>query len=306
MNPLRLYRFLSLCVEEAARSLWYHRRVVTPALAVIAVSLGVLGAFLLVSENLDEVLTSWRQRGQLQIFLEQEASADQRSAIEAVLRGNRAVEGYHYVDSDEAARLFRSDFGELGEVLDLLEQNPLPASYAVTIVPEMRSGRVLELLARQLGQLPGVDGVQYDLQIIGRLELGVRTIRFIGLLLGGTVLVAAVITTANVIRVLVVSRRSEVDTMRLVGTSEAVILGRFLVEGALQGTLAGLVAVIGLYAVWNVGLAWLDRGSLGFLSTLPLSFLGVSLTAALIAGGALTGVIGSWLAFGPGGLRSEV
>lgn len=303
---MRLYRYLSLCVEEAARSMWFHRRVVAPALAVIAVSLTVLGAFLLVSENLDEALTSWRERGQLQIFMSGAAGQDRQQGVEAVLRGSRAVEGYRFVAPEEAAALFRSDFGELGELLDLLEENPLPASYAVTIVPEMRSERVLELLARELGALPGVDGVQYDLQIIGRLELGVRALRLIGLLLGGTVLVAAVITTANVIRVLVVSRRSEVDTMRLVGASEAVILGRFLVEGALQGTLAGVTAVLGLYAVWNVGLAWLDRGSLGFLSVLPLSFLGLPLVAALIVGGAVTGVIGSWLAFGPGGLRVEV
>lgn len=303
---MTLTRFLMLCLEEAFRSLWFHRRVVTPALAVIVVSLAVLGAFLLVSENLDGLLSSWRERGQLQVFLATDAEERGREAIEATLRDSRAVEGFRYIGPDEAVEMFRNDFGELGEVLDLLEENPLPGSYAVTIRAEMRSERVLEVLARDLGEVPGVDGVQYDLQVIRRLELGVRGLRFIGVLLGGTVLFAAVISTANVIRVLVVSRRSEVDTMRLVGASERVILGRFLIEGALQGTLAGLTAVAGLYVAWSLGLAWIDQGRLGFLSLVPIRFLDPTLIAVLVGGGAFAGVAGSWLAFGPGGLRAEL
>ncbi len=303
---MNLAHYLGLCCEEAARSLWFHRNVVAPALLVMIVSLTVLGAFVLVSENLNDLLTSWRERGQLQVFILPEADEADRARIETELRGTLAVEDFHYVSSEEAADLFRADFAELGEVLGLLEDNPLPASYAVTIAPAMRSERVLEQLSGQLADLPMVEGVQYDLQIIGRLEIGVWALRFVGVLLGGTVLMAAVITTANVIRVLVVTRRREVETMRLVGASESIVVGRFLAEGALQGLIAGVVSVVVLYVVYSVGLAYLDRESLGFLAALPLRFLGVAWILSLVIGGTATGVAGSWLAFGPGGVRSEV
>ncbi|HJO03268.1 MAG TPA: permease-like cell division protein FtsX [Acidobacteriota bacterium] len=303
---MNLAHYLGLCCEEAARSLWFHRNVVAPALLVMIVSLTVLGAFVLVSENLNDLLTSWRERGQLQVFILPEADEADRARIETELRGTLAVEDFHYVSSEEAADLFRADFAELGEVLGLLEDNPLPASYAVTIAPAMRSERVLEQLSGQLADLPMVEGVQYDLQIIGRLEIGVWALRFVGVLLGGTVLMAAVITTANVIRVLVVTRRREVETMRLVGASESIVVGRFLAEGALQGLIAGVVSVVVLYVVYSVGLAYLDRESLGFLAELPLRFLGVAWILSLVIGGTATGVAGSWLAFGPGGVRSEV
>lgn len=296
---------MMLCLEEAGRSLWFHRRLVLPALVVMVVSLTVLGAFLLVMENLTGLLDSWRERGQLQIFLRDDFTDTQRRAIEAELRRNQAVEGYRFISPEAAAELFRSDFSELGEMLDLLEDNPLPASLAVTIVPSMRSERVLGVLAADLAEMAGVDGVQYDLQIIRRLELGVRGLRVVGLLLGGSVLLAAVVTTANVIRVLVVSRGHEIDTMRLVGASEVVILGRFLAEGVIQGTVAGCLAVLSLYVAYSLGLAYVDRGSIGFLSALAFGFLRPVSVIALVAGGALTGLLGSWFAFGPGGLRSE-
>jgi cell division transport system permease protein len=297
---------VALCFEEAARSIWHYRRAVFPALAVMVVSLTVLGAFLLVTENVSEVLEDWRERGQLQIFLRADVSEQQRAPIEADLRSRDAVERFQYISPERAAALFRQDFSQLGEILDLLESNPLPPSYAVTVRSEMRSERVLRRMSDEIARHPGVDGVQYDLQVLGRLELGVRALRLIGLLLGGTVLLGAVTTTANVIRVLVVSRATEIDTMRLVGASEVVVVGRFLVEGAMQGMLAGLVALGILFTAFNLGVAYLDPEALGFLSTLPLSFMGTASSLALVAGGTLTGLAGSWMAFGPGGLRASV
>jgi cell division transport system permease protein len=300
-----LYRFLALCGEEAARGIWFHRRIVAPALVVMMVSLVVLGAFMLASDNLNMVLSGWRERGQLQIFLEPETSAAQQQVIERTLSGSAAVEEFRYIGADEAAELFRADFKELGEVLSLLEDNPLPASYAVSIAGPMRSERVLEQLTAEFRSLPGVEGVQYDLQIIGRLELGIRALRLVGVLLGGTVLLAALITTANVIRVMIFARRREIETMRLVGASEAVVMGRFLVEGGLQGLLAGLLALAVLLTAYSFGLAYLDPDSLGFLSVLPLRFLQPAMVGALLASGTITGLLGSWLAFGPGGVRFQ-
>jgi len=301
----KLYRFTVLCVEEAVRGIWFHRRVVAPALVVMVVSLVVLGDFLLASDNLNEVLSGWRERGQLQVFLDAGATGAQRHDIEAALDLAAAVEEFRYIDAEEAAALFRADFAELGDVLSLLEENPLPASYAVTISAQMRSARVLEQLTSELAVLPGVEGAQYDLEIIGRLELGIRALRLVGVLLGGTVLLAALITTANVIRVMVFARRREIETMRLVGASEAVVVGRFLVEGGLQGLMAGSLAVIVLLTAYSFGLAYLDPDSLGFLSILPLRFLRPVMILALLAGGTATGLLGSWLAFGPGGVRFE-
>ena len=49
--------------------------------------------------------------------------------------------------------------------------------------------------------------------------------------------VAAIMTTANGIRVLVIARRREIVVLRLVGATESVVRGRFLAEGVIQGIL---------------------------------------------------------------------
>lgn len=303
---MRLDRYLQLCAEEALRGIWYHRRTAAPAVAIIAVSLTVLGAFLLVSDNLGRLLGRWRERGQVQVFLSEQIEAPDLAELNEELRSHPAVASYDYLSSEEAAERFRADFGGLGEFLDLLDENPLPASFAVTVTQEYRSEMALQGIAETWESLDGVEDVQFDLQIIRRLELGVRVVRLVGWILGATVLAAAVITTANVIRVLVVARRQEIEVMRLVGATEFLVRGRFLFEGLLQGLVGGGVALLVLYAVFRIGMAYLEPGIDGALALLRLRFIGPSPSAALVGGGALAGFLGALLAFGPGsGLRQR-
>ncbi|MFQ5742139.1 MAG: cell division protein FtsX [Acidobacteriota bacterium] len=301
---MRVDRFVRLCLGEAVRGLLGHRRTAAPAVAIIAVSLVVLGGFMLVSENLGSLLVRWRQQGHVQLFLDDGITEGRRDAISAELQGNEAVASYRFVSKEEAAERFRVDFYELGDLLGFLEDNPLPPSFVVTVKPAWRVEEGLLELADKWGALPGVDAVQYDLQIIRRLQVGVNAIRFAGALLGGAVLLAAVITTANVIRVLVVARRREIDVLRFVGATEGLVRGRFLAEGAIQGLLGSVIALVVLYGVYKLGVAYVGAGSDSFLALLPMQFFDLFLFLMLIGIGVAAGVVGAWLAFGPGsGLR---
>ena len=238
---MRLDRYLRLCFAEALRGLIGHRRTAAPAVMIIAVSLVVLGGFLLVSDNLNGLLERWRERGHVQIFLEADLTSSQQEAVAAAIRASPEVESFRFMSAEDAAAQFREDFQELGDLLAFLETNPLPASFVITVAEGSRSEEGLVALAQSWGAMPGVDAAQYDLQVIRRLELGVNGVRFAGAVLGGAVLLAAIITTANVIRVLVVARRREIVVLRLVGATESVVRGRFLAEGAIQGFLGSLL-----------------------------------------------------------------
>lgn len=298
---MRADRYLQLVVAEGLRGLWGHRRTAAPAIAIIAVSLVVLGGFMMVSENLNRVLGRWRERGHVQVFMELDASLSERQGVSERIEGSDAVEDFRYVDAEAAAAQFRRDFAELGDLLAFLEENPLPPSFVVTVRPAWRSEVELGELMQAWSPLPGVEAVQYDLQIIRRLEWGVNGLRFGGGLLGGAVLMAAIITTANVIRVLVMERRREIVVLRLVGATEAVVRGRFLAEGAIQGLLGSVLALTALYGAYKIGVAYIDAGvgPLGML--LPLRFLDVWLFLGLIGGGMSAGLVGAWLAFGSAG-----
>jgi cell division transport system permease protein len=70
--------------------------------------------------------------------------------------------------------------------------------------------------------------------------------RAVTLALSVALLVAAVILIWNTIRTAMVSRRREIEIMKLVGATNWFIRVPFLIEGILQGLLGSLLAWIGL------------------------------------------------------------
>ena len=295
---MRLDRYLRLCFGEALRGLIAQRRTAAPAIMIIAVSLVVLGGFLLVSNNLSGLLERWRERGHVQVFLAADLTAPEQQAVAAAIRRSPEVDSFRFMSADDAAAQFREDFQELGDLLAFLEDNPLPASFVITVHEGSRSEEALVALAQRLGAMAGVDAAQYDLEVIRRLELGVNALRFVGAVLGGAVFLAAIMTTANGIRVLVIARRREIVVLRLVGATESVVRGRFLAEGVIQGFLGSLFALLALYGIYKVGVAFVTASGGPLLSLIDLQFFNVALFAGLIGSGVGAGLLGALLAFG--------
>jgi cell division transport system permease protein len=295
---MRFDRYLRLCLGEALRGLISQRRTAAPAILIIAVSLVVLGSFVLVSDNLNGLLVRWRERGHMQVFLDPDFTERQRLAVAAAIRASPEVDTFRYMSAADAAEQFREDFAELGDLLAFLDSNPLPASFVVSVREESRNEESLVALTARWGALAGVDAAQYDLQVIRRLEFGVNSLRFIGAVLGGAVLIAAIITTASVIRVLVVARRREIVVLRLVGATESVVRGRFLAEGAIQGLIGSAMALVALYGIYKLGVAFVTAGGGPLLSVLALRFFDATLFVVIIGSGVAAGLAGALLAFG--------
>src|SRR5687768_1280979 len=144
--------------------------------------------------------------------------------------------------------------------------------------------------------LPGVEHVQFDWDWLARMRRLVHLINLAGLIAGGLLAIAAAFTIANVIRLTVELYREEVDIMRLVGATESTIRGPFFVEGLLQGTIGGLLAVGFLYALFMGARTLVGPSSALIWDSLLATFLSWEKSAGLIGGGIFAGVLGSWLA----------
>src|SRR4029450_9568234 len=88
---------------------------------------------------------------------------------------------------------------------------------------------------------------------IARLRRVVQVINIAGLLAGGVLALAAAFTIANVIRLTMMLYREEIEIMRLVGATERIIRGPFLIEGFLHGLIGGCLSVVLLFALFEAG-----------------------------------------------------
>jgi len=293
MMVLRAVRYF---VEEALTSLWRSRLITALSIVTIAVSLFVLGAFLSLASNLSEVVARWSDKVQVTFYLEDQLPDLPRESLQAALRGDAAVESVVYVPREEALRRFRALFREMRSLPEDLGENPFPAALEVTLRPARNSAEDAQRLVSAFQRAPGVEDVEYDLLWIQRLSTAVRLVRGAGAFLGAILVLAAVFTISNVMRLTMYAREDELDIMRLVGAAPAYVKGPFVVEGMIQGGLGGLLALGLLWTIFQM----LSRDLLATSDLLGRTaiVLPPSTAALVVFGGTLVGLVGSLVSLG--------
>ncbi len=227
---MRAWRY---AFDEAMASLWRGRRSGALSTTTIAVALFVLGAFLIMTSNLQRLGREWSNSAQLSVFLTDGVTAEERAAIERTLAPGNVVASMQFVSKADALARFKKTFSELTSTIDGLGDNPLPASFEVQLLGGASSA--VDLLVAELRQLPGVADVRYDREWLARLVAAIDVIRLVGGVLGAMLTLAAALTVANVVRLGLYARRDELDIMELVGAPRAYVRGPFVMEGTLQG-----------------------------------------------------------------------
>lgn len=286
---------LSYFFREAVRRIWVSKRTSFVAVAMIAISLLTVGVFLLIAENLGRAAAEWQGKSRVVVYLTTDSTPQQIAAVDAYLVSQPELARRRFVTRDEALARFKKYFANLSDVVGQLETNPFPASFEVDVTPTLAQSRAFHQRMTALRALPGVDEVQYDWEWIARLRRLIQVINVVGLVAGGVLGIAAAFTIANVIRLTMMLYREEIEIMRLVGATERIIRGPFLIEGFLQGLIGGCIAVVLLLALYEAGRRALPPSSSilwGFLFT---GFLPWQKIAALVAGGMVAGWLGSWL-----------
>jgi cell division transport system permease protein len=293
---MTILRALAYFFSEAGQSLWRSRLMNALSIGTIAVSLFVLGAFLTIASNLNEVVARWSRKVQVTFYLTDGLETPIRDSLAGRLKDDAAVESVEVVSRAQALERFRALFRDLQALPDDLGENPFPASIEATLRPGRESPEEVQRLVAAFEKAPGVEEVQYDLLWIQRLATAIRLVRGVGALLGGILVLAGVFTISNVIRLTVYARQDELDIMRLVGATRAYVKGPFVVEGLIQGGVGGLISVALLWIAFRMVAK--DALAASDLLGRAVVFLPTGVCVFIVLGGMAVGIVGSLLSIG--------
>jgi len=289
-------RAIQYAIEEAVLSLRRGRQAGALSTATIALALFVLGAFLVVTANLERLATEWGSVAEMSVYLKDDLTQDQRRAIEGALALGDVIAAREYVSKTDALARFRQTFSDLTSTVETLGENPLPASYEV----RLRSGAIVadsvDRLANRLRDTAGVADVRYDRQWLSRLLSIVTIVRRVGLGLGALLTLAAALTVANVVRLALYARRDELEIMQLVGAPTAYVRGPFVMEGVLQGGFGALIALAALILAFFVVRGRYLTPLASAVSLSSVRFLPAEVCVLLVVGGMAVGCVGGIVA----------
>jgi cell division transport system permease protein len=263
------------------------------AVVTIAVSLFLIGLFALLLANMGGILERFGREVRLTVYVADGVGADGERALLQRVRREQGVEKAEAVSKQEALERFRLRLGGEAALLEGLEENPLPASIEVELAPGERSAEGLARVAERLAALPGAAEVSHGHAWVEGYARALSLLRAAALAIGGVLALAALVIVTNTIRLAVYARRDEIDILMLVGATRTFVAIPFLLEGLVQGVAGGLVALALVYGVFSLLGGPLEGAFAFLLGHASPVFLGGGARAALVAGGAVLGVIGS-------------
>ena len=276
-------------IQEVFHSLRRNNWMTFASIGTVAVSLFVLGVFLILVLNMNRLAGMLESQVQISVYLEDHLTDREKRQIGYDIESLQGIDTVTYVDREEAKARLKERLGDQKYLLDALsEDNPLPDAFEVTVT----TPSVVESAAEAIDSLQGVEEAKYGQDVVEHLFDITRLMRIFGFvlmcLLGG----ATLFIISNTIRLTVFARRKEIAIMKYVGATDWFIRWPFLLEGIVLGCIGGLIAAVALRSFY-AAMAAKIYSTLAFFPLMPQYPFMNYVTAAILLAGIVIGAIGS-------------
>lgn len=238
---------LSYIIKEGFAGIKRAKLAASTSIFSLFVAILLLGILSRVSYNIYMQAMSFKDLIEVEVFL---FDVDERTTMDVqnTLDINELVLEYTYISKDSASAIMREEFGP--GVDELVALNFLPASFRVKVDTEAGVDQISNFVSTMLNQR-GVDEVKYNEGLLRVMESNLNLFSMIGAGIGLLILLAAVILVYNTIRLTIYAKRELIRAMKLVGATNGFIRSPFIVEGILQGVIAGSLSVVLMFTIFE-------------------------------------------------------
>ncbi len=282
-------------IAEAFRGLRANGIVNLLAVGTISMAMLIVGFFLLVFINMQSAVNSLADRLEMSVYLKDGLTEHEKDFLLSRIKAEPGVRNVVYLSKDEALARFKRELKGQEALIQGLDENPLPASYELTIDQRKATAEKLEALAKKISVNPGVEDVSYGRQGAALLSALYNLITYGGAALAVLLGVTVVFIISNSVRLALYSRGQEIELMQWIGATKGFIQGPFLIEGMMLAMLGTALAIGVLAGVFYS----LPREVVTYLARPDgPGFLPPSMMAYMIIGGGALGLTGGLVSVG--------
>ena len=278
-------------IKETYKSIRRNGFMSFASISTVAVSLLVLGMFLMIFLNTNNLAQYLENQVQISVYMQDSATDKELASVKDKLTKMPGVVKVTQVNKQQALERFKKRLGDQEQLLNSLgKENPFPNSFEVQVDNPDR----IKVLTPQIGQLPKVETAKFGQEVVEHLFQLTKILRLGGIVLVVFLAMATLFIISNTIRLTVFARRKEVIIMKYVGATDWFIRWPFLLEGMTLGFFGAVVAFVLINSIYA---SLLDRihATLAFLPLLPTSPLLLYVDLFLLAAGTGIGALGSYI-----------
>lgn len=286
INKLNLSS-IEFLIQEAFTGIRRNGLMAFASISTIALSLGVLGAFVLVALGANNFTAS--QIGKFEVAVYMRTGVDRKTtdALADRVGKMRDVASVKVQSRDEEWATFKRTNPNIESAG--LQNNPLPFSLDVRV----SNPNATTSIANKIRVMQGVHTVRDGREELGRVMAIAQVVR--GISIAGVIvlLITAIFIISNAIKLTLYARRREIRIMKLVGATNWFIRVPLIIEGIVFGAAGAFVAWLllrmgGIYVARTVS-------QMPFMAQFSSGIRPASLAATLIVLGIIIGAAGSFV-----------
>jgi cell division transport system permease protein len=277
-------------LSEVMVGLWRNVTMTVAMIITMAVSLTMLGASLVLYQQIDSMKGYYYDKVEVSIFLKDGITDDQRSTLDGALKADPLVKQVFHETKQQAWQKFQTQFKDAPDLVAATKPDSLPESFRV----QLKNPQQYQQIHDEYTGKDGIDDIVDQRKLLSKVFSVLGSAQNLALVIAVVQGLAALMLVGNTIQVAAYSRRREVAVMKLVGASNWFIQSPFVLEAMFAGVIGALIASIGLVGAK----IWLIDGSLKSLASLltPVPWDRIIWMIPILVGiGALVSGVTGWV-----------
>lgn len=249
--------------------------------------------FALISLASIKIISYFETAPQIIAFFERgkDLTQEEIAGIRARLEETDKLASFKYVSIHEAEAIYREKNKDDPLLLELVNYKILPPSIEISAKEIDAFPQLKNILEAQ----PGVEDIAFYEDIVQSLSSWIKNIRLFGIGLIAYLSLQSILIVLTITGMKILSRKEEIEILRLIGASNWFIRWPFVLEGIFYGLISSFlgwgVAYVLLLYITPAIVSWL-----GEINLLPISsWAMLTILGAELLIGALIGGIGSFL-----------
>ncbi|MGY3703132.1 cell division protein FtsX [Vagococcus martis] len=229
------FRHLGSALKNLKRNGW----MTIASVSAVTVTLTLVGIFLGVILNVAKIADDIKDNVDVSVFVDIGTPDNEVKELSNKLKD---IQGVSKVTFSSKQDEYKKLVDKLGDTWKLFgeDENPLYDVYVLTA----KDAEDIPSIQKAASALPSVSKADYGGRNSDKLFKLSKDIRLWGTIAAVFLLGVAVFLISNTIRITIISRKREIQIMRLVGAKNSYIRGPFFLEGAFIGILGSVIPVL--------------------------------------------------------------
>ena len=237
---MKIIRIFVRNVRDAFRSVVRNFSLSLAAITCITITLILVALSMVITANVNNFTKTLEDELSIVVYLNEDVSTETENEIYSNISGLDGVEKATLKTKEEWKKEIQSYSSELDATLSYLEDNPLLDS----VIVKVKDINSISYVASIIRNYDGVKSAQYGEETVDKMIAIFDIVKKATVVVVLALILVTAILISNTIKLTIFSRKSEIEIMRLVGTSNFVIKQPFIIEGFFLGLIGSVIPII--------------------------------------------------------------